>query len=136
MSAAPAACEDYATWPNLLREVAEVVGPEAALRLAYECGGIEGVYVPTEFNPEHPWCRAMGPEQFARLARVFGGQRVNLPRGSYVRLAKRRIYELHDEGLSKREIALTLHVTVRHVRRVLEGMPDAAEPDEKQGKLF
>lgn len=129
-----AAQDDFATWPNVLREVAEVVGRECALKLAHECGGIEGIYVPTEFNPEHPWCRAVGPEQFARLAKAFGGQRVNLPRGTFVKLAKARIYELHDAGLSRREIALTLHVTVRHVRRVLEGLPEPT--DDRQQKLF
>lgn len=128
------AAEDFSTWPTTLREVAEVIGRDAALRLAQECGGVL-IYVPTEVHPEHPWCIAVGEEAFAKLAHAFGGQRIDLPRGSFIRLAKAQILEMAAQGMSTRAIAMKLHVTQRHVRRVLEGMTIVAN-DPKQMKLF
>ena len=130
------AAEDFSTWPATLRDVALVIGREAALRLASECGGVL-MYVPTEVHADHPWCRAVGEAAFAKLAAAFGGQRVDLPRGTHVRLAKAQILDMHAKGMTGRAIALSLHVTERYVRRVLDGIPGPeGAPDPKQMKLF
>lgn len=127
--------DEYSGWPETLREVAEVIGREPALKLASECGGID-IYVPSEpETPRHIWYVSVGAEAFAKLARVFGGQRVQLPRGVYVDAARPRILELAAKGMTKRRIALTLKVTERYVRMVLAGRADAVV-DDRQGKLF
>jgi DNA-binding CsgD family transcriptional regulator len=82
------------------------------------------VYVPRHAQEKltHPWARAIGREAFERLCAAFGGTRVNLPRGAGLANRKRRIIELAEEGVSRRETALRLGVTIRHVRRTLQGL--------------
>ena len=113
---------EYQDWPQMLGCIAELIGPELALTLARECGGIEKVYIPRKPNPEHLWVIAIGPKAFRVLAKVYGGEYVSLPRGHYVTLQKRRIIELAQTGLNRRQIALRCHVTERYVRRTLAGL--------------
>jgi hypothetical protein len=126
--------DPFRDWPNLLKQIAELIGAELALKLAYECGGIESVYIPNKPNAAHPWSAAIGEAAFAKLCKALGGERVSLPRGMYVKLQKRRIIDLAEGGASTRSIALTCHVTERYVRRVLVGLSRA--PDPRQMKLF
>lgn len=107
-------------WPPILREVADVVGEEDALRLARACGGVE-TRVPRDHAAHHIWRSAVGAGSFAKLVHVFGGRLVSLPRGLHVASPRRRaeVLELHASGRTAREIALRLGLTERHVRRLL-----------------
>lgn len=126
--------DPFRDWPNLLKQIAELIGAELALKLSYECGGLDSLYIPHKANAAHPWAKAVGEPAFARLCKALGGERVSLPRGMYVKLQKRRIIELAEGGASTRSIALACHVTERYVRRVLVGLSRA--PDPRQMKLF
>lgn len=114
------------TWPAILREVAEVVGEEDALRLARACGGVEMV-VPRDHAANHPWRSALGASSFAKLVHVFGGRSVSLPRGTFVASLQRRadVLALHATGKTARDIALRLELTERHVRRIIAAAKQA-----------
>lgn len=126
---------DLEAWPNVLQELAELIGPEATLELARRCGGLERVYIPHEPTLEHAWAKALTPEHWAAVVRALGGQRVDLPLGTYVRLLKRDILTLAEQGIPHRQIAQRLQTTERHVRRVLQGL-QIRVTDPRQTSLF
>jgi hypothetical protein len=125
---------EYSTWPGLLREWAELIGPDAALLLAEHYGGLEKAYVPRNADPEHDWAKVIGPVAWTKLVKRWGGQRVDIPRGQFIHLKKARIIELSEAGKSDREIVLALHTTGRYVRMVLEGR--GRPVDSRQLTLF
>lgn len=127
--------EDRSNWPDVLRKLAEILGSEVALRLAHTCGGITETRVPLSPTDSHPWKDVLDDEQMAKVCEAFGGERLYLPRGHFLRLAKRQIIELHEQGLGYRQIGLRAGCTERYVRMVLG--PDARRRDDpRQGKLF
>lgn len=125
---------DFDAWPDTLRELASLIGPETTLRLASRFGGLERVYVPKEATDNHPWTQVLSPVQWQKVITAWGGQRIDLPRGTYVTLAKRQILALAEQGIPHRQIAQRVHTTERHVRRVLQGLHITAV-DPRQTKL-
>lgn len=134
---APAEEDPYVTWPDTLARIARIVGSDAALRLARAVGGLERVRIPLE-PTSHPWSRVLTETEWSAVVAQLGGERVDLPRGTYIRLAKVEILRLAEEGrLSHREIALRCHVTERHVRRIVADLGfRRVRVDERQIPLF
>lgn len=128
--------DDMADWPPALREVGQVIGPELALQLAQRVGGLSAIYIPRKPNPSHPWAQAIGADAFASLCRALGGARLELPRGAYASLKKRKVIELAEAGLSRREIAMRCGVTMRYVRLTLQGLRMPKPVDQRQQRLF
>lgn len=126
---------DFEAWPDVLQELAKIIGPESTLRLARECGGLERTYIPHEPTADHPWAKVLSAEHWSKVVEAFGGQRVDLPLGTFVRILKRDIMALAEQGVPHRQIAIRLRTTERHVRRVLQGLNIRRE-DPRQGKLF
>lgn len=122
------------TWPTVLAQLAELVGDDEALALGEAEGGIDDLYIPEEGGTDHPWARTLSPEAWQRVVAAWGGQRISLPRGTFVRLKKVEIIDLKDEGLSNREIARRVGCGERYVRRILGSM--AAPADPRQTRLF
>lgn len=118
------------TWPDVLREIAEIVGDELTLRLADIHGGIEGVYIPKSPTTSHPWAIVLGPEPWRAICanKKLGGQRISLPRGTFIRLRKTVILELAEQRLSRRAIARRAKVSERYVRMVLGELPPTQDP--------
>lgn len=112
-------------WPNDLAEIAEVIGPEAALKFARVFGGAE-VYVPQKMTEHHPIAIALGHEDAARLAREFGGQRFkDLPNASLLtkRIIQGQVIAALEAGeISKQEAARQLGVAVRYLRRRVKAL--------------
>lgn len=125
---------DLDAWPDTLRELADIIGPETALRLAYHYGGLERVYIPREPTANHPWTQILSPTQWQKVVHAWGGQRIDLPRGTYIQVAKRQIIALAEQGVSHRQISLRVRISERHVRRVLQGLRFEAV-DPRQTKL-
>lgn len=124
-------------WPDLLKELAELLGSDVALRLAAECGGLDRVPIPRKPNDDkHLWRRVLTAEQFALVVKAYGGQYLSLPRGVYLVLSKRRILELHEQGVNNRQIALQVRCSERHVRRTLESVGAKSVGDPRQLSLL
>lgn len=113
-----------------LLEIAEVVGPAAALRLAEAYGGQDGCYVPYTPHPDHPWASVLGPAAWTALCARWGGGRINIPRNAMAKSAKARMASLKAQGLSHRAMARELACTERYVRLVMNA------GDDRQGDLF
>lgn len=127
---------DLDAWPEMLRTLATVIGPDRTLELAHACGGLDRVYVPKEPTASHEWARVLTSEEWTAVTRLLGGQRIRLPRGFYVNLRKRQILSLAETGLSHHQIALRAQVTERYVRMVLEGLRVGPAEDPRQTRLF
>ncbi len=122
---------DTSTWPVGLRRIAEVIGPAAAVRLADAVGGTEDNYVPRTPSLEHTWVQIIGMDKLEALARVFGGQRIDIPRGVYKNSVKAKIIDA-DRAATTREVALRANCTQRYVRMIR----NAGGDDDRQPSLF
>lgn len=104
----------YSGFPPFLREIAEIIGPAAALALADQCGGVQWS-VPRTPPENHRFTRAIGMEAAQLLCNEFGGDRITIPLGPTKQTLKRQI--LQSEG-SAAKVALQLGCSERHVYRV------------------
>lgn len=116
----------------MLRDLAELVGPELALQLAAERGGQIRTYIPRATTTSHPWRAILGDDAWQRVVTAYGGERIDLPRGSYLELRKTQIIELAQAGVARREIARRVHVTERWVHYVLKGLDAAPTPRQQR----
>lgn len=124
-SSSRAATEERLT--GLLAEFAQVVGREAALKIAAVVGGTR-IYLPARADDDHWLVRAIGRELADKLTQHFAvfdgrthGQRLDLPLGptsghlKWKRHVAAAIHAMTEDGASTREIALELGVSQRTV---------------------
>lgn len=104
--------------------LAEVIGEEAAQKLARDFGGTR-LYIPREPGSAHPLVHSIGVELAARLCHVAAGEIIELPilksRGERMR-ERRAIVRLRGEGWTVSAIARRLHCSERHVHRTLASL--------------
>jgi len=110
MSAAPAS-----TGSSVLDEIAEVIGEEAAWRLARHFGG-RRLFVPAELRPNHPIAVAIGAAAAARLVEHFREETLSVPKRVE---RQRRVHELARRGLTRQRIAEETDYSERQVYRLL-----------------
>lgn len=111
-----------------LQDLAEVIGPVAAVRLAGVYGGQESVYIPKHPRRTHWMVNVIGWDAFCALCAHYGRERIEIPRNAAVETLKRRILELEGQ-VSNREIARRLNCTTRYVRMVLNAGAATAQGD-------
>ncbi|MCF8483316.1 MAG: helix-turn-helix domain-containing protein [Rhodospirillum sp.] len=116
-----------------LSGVAEAVGLEIAAALVAKRPG-EIVYVPHEIAPDHPLALDLGLDQARRLAKHYGGDRIDVPMSlTDETLARRRmVLELRAAGWTTVEIARRARCTQRRVWQILA----AESGDPRQGDMF
>ena len=121
--------------PDSVQEVADVIGRERALflvgqlpRMQYRDTRFTGtfrqklqVYVPKHLSADHPLIRLLGWDDAQRMVRAFGGEILKLATCNeiYRRFRDASILRMRREGMSTKEIAEVVGVTMRHVRNVL-----------------
>lgn len=113
--------EDTSSWPEGLRQLADIIGPEATLALAELKGGIS-IYVPKTPFAGCQLLPIIGEQALAALCRQYGGDWMNVPLGKFIDAYKPKILDLHGRGMSKRQIALKLGCTERYVREVTNSL--------------
>jgi DNA-binding NarL/FixJ family response regulator len=107
--------------PGLLQEFADVIGLDAALRIARAVGGIR-VYIPERVDHNHWLSHAIGRELADKLCANFGGGALEVPIGPEGERATRErrhaemILEMTLQGLSSTVIAQRLRLSDRTVR--------------------
>jgi len=114
------------SWPVGLRRLAIVIGPAAAVKLAEVLGGTENIYIPKTARIDHLLTSVIGLDRLEDLCSAFGGERIEIPRGTFKDLKKAQIIDA--EG-SNRDVALRLRVTQRYVRRVRSELRNQYQPD-------
>lgn len=135
MTAAPAP----STGSVVLDEVAEVIGRDAALALAFAFRG-ERLYVPKDPARSPRIAEAIGEEAANRFCNAFYGTTIPMPAREAVRV---QVHALARAGMARRDIARALGIGERQVYRMLESGPDGARPrgrrrphDPRQQDLF
>jgi ketopantoate reductase len=104
------------TGSQVLDDVAEVIGAQAALDLAFEFRGCR-LYVPKDPDREPRIAAAIGAELAAKLCDHYYRTIMYMPISEALRL---KAHALCAQGITKREIAEALHITERRVYRLLE----------------
>lgn len=112
--------------PGALGEIAELVGLDAALKVAEAKGGMRA-FISRRPKPDNWLTKAVGQEVADRIAEHFSSGRSGIeiefpvgPAGSYVRQRQaraQRMQALVDEGLSSDRIAHEVGITRRNVNR-------------------
>jgi hypothetical protein len=115
--------------PEILAQVAEAAGLEAALRLRRELGGTQ-VHVARTPKPDTLLVRKGGPEAARALADLVGGETVKIPKGRHTQAAL--IEHLLSTGTAVQEIARLVGCDAETVRRRKNGRVAATA----QGDLF
>jgi hypothetical protein len=102
---------------TLIQELVDCIGEDAVVRLVLRLGGLR-VRVPKTATPDHHLTLVVGPEAAHSLARVFGGEQIEIPQaaGWRAEMVRRRIAELSRQGLGTGAIARRLGMTQRGVQ--------------------
>jgi len=86
--------------PDELRQIAEEIGVDAALKLVSARGGV-CLYVPMVMTPDHPIARLIGMEAARKLSKRYQGERIEIPRAVGWRRALRDVLIYQQSGRSK-----------------------------------
>lgn len=127
--------------PQVLHEIAEVAGREAAFRVAAAKGG-RVAYFPREPGPDHWLSEIVGHDTAIKIGKVLATGQVGAtllvpmgPREPEV-VRWRRLRELVDSGVSESAIAEALGMHVRSVQYHKAGRLKRVEFALAQGDLF
>ena len=116
--------------PHLLRQVADLAGLDAALRLARVRGGSK-LNIP--LRPTRAFVAEVGEAAAHALSRLYPGENVFIPLGpgGALRTARRIAGEALERGASTREAARLSGFTERTIYNLKSKAKDA-----RQGRLF
>lgn len=120
--------------PESLREVVDLVGLPATLKLVEHFGGAIAVYVPREIEADHPLAHAVGPAAARKLSSLYGGDYLrNIPRCArgLRRIRDVEIRARRTEGAFR--LALEFGLTERQIWTIFA---EDDERDARQAALF
>lgn len=124
--------------PESLRDVVELIGLSATLKLVERFGGLIKLYVPREIELEHPIAQAIGITAARKLASRYGADCL-----TSIPLCAEGLRRLRDAELVRRAeretpaaLALLYGITERHVWRILAEARAAEGEDDRQSALF
>ncbi|MBD3728741.1 MAG: hypothetical protein IE933_03465 [Sphingomonadales bacterium] len=120
------------TGSRILDELAEVIGEQAALDLAWAFRGIM-LYIPKNPETVPGIAAAIGDEAAAKLCDTFWRMPIYMPFGEAL---ARKVRAMDEAGTTRREIAMALGIAERRVYRILERGGDSRAADPRQSELF
>lgn len=123
--------------PESLRDVVELIGLAATLKLVEHFGGLIALYVPRDIEPEHPIAVALGITAARKLAAHYGTDCLrNIPRcvNGLRRIRDAEIHARREAGETPARLALAFGLTERQVWAILAEIRDGN--DDKQSALF
>ena len=106
--------------PPLVRDIADVIGLQATLVLCDAWGGIRWS-VPTTHRADSTLSRLIGADCAEAFIRVFGGEKLDLPRCTRALIAAEHaaLYADRDRGMTAPALALKYRCTERWVWELL-----------------
>ena len=107
----------YDRWPSLLREVAETLGDQAALKLVAQLGG-QRIVISKRAGETRLRDELLGVELAEYLERNFGGEYLRIPNFGARLADERRTIVLQNPNVSANDLAARLGITSRHVERI------------------
>lgn len=112
--------------PKSIRDVAETLGLPLVLNVIQHFGGQE-IKFPKFLKEDHPVYRALGKDDATALCSFLSGEMIYVPHMRKRRSIRMDVLALEDAGRERREIASILGVSQRHVRRMANKAPPAAQ---------
>ncbi len=111
---------DWRAVPAGLREIKDAIGVWGTVSLTAQHGG-RPLYVPRSITPTHPLGELLGPESAQKLARRFGGDRIDVPMpDSLLRLVRaERIRAARAQGETTRALAKTHNLSRRRILEII-----------------
>jgi hypothetical protein len=108
--------------PAVLRQIAELIGIDAAVKIARAFGGTS-LTIPQTMGPDHKLAQLIGLADASTIAAHFGGSgRFECPSAKSV-LCRADARRLRRAGKSTMEIAAALGISQRHVTSLVYGVP-------------
>lgn len=109
---------------GLLQELVDCIGDDAAVKMVLRFGGLR-LRVPKSIPAGHRLEVLLGAEACHSLARVFGGEQIELPVAEAwrTRMVRARIAQMAEAGLGTRDIAQRLGMTQRGVQKAMAKSP-------------
>lgn len=106
---------------TVIETIAAEVGFETAVIIC-EVWGDRTLYIPDNPGPDHPIAQDIGYEPLLKLVALYGGQTIRPPVMNKSHIRKRRqCLLLKSKGLSTRQIAWVMDITVNRVSRLIDG---------------
>jgi len=111
---------DPTTWPDLIKEIAEVIGDEAALNLFIRFSG-RHLNVPMNAIAGHVIEETIGREAFVLLARDFGGDSLKIPGGHKLLIRDRniKIVKANLQGIKQCDLATQYKLSERQIGKIV-----------------
>lgn len=116
--------------PGIVREISELIGLNATLKLVEHYPGIP-MWVPVKFDPEHVLVKIVGHEAASKLVDNYGGESYAMPKCMDAIRAVRNA-KICASDKSQRQLAIEHGLTVRQIRNIQSGI----ELDDGQDELF
>ncbi|MBL4783009.1 MAG: hypothetical protein JKX92_12275 [Porticoccaceae bacterium] len=104
--------------PQLLRELADIIGLDATLKLTEEFPGVS-VYVPDTPRPHHKIALIIGFDNLVALSNIYGKDYLAMPKlDAATRQIKHALIRDMRGKLSTRQMALATGYTSRRVQQI------------------
>jgi len=109
-----------ADWPELIKEIAEVIGDEAALNLFIRFSG-RHLNVPKKPIPNHMIEQTIGEEKFVLFVEHFGRELLKIPSGYKLLINIRNIKIVKDflKGVKQCDLATKYKLTDRRISDIV-----------------
>ncbi|MBF0340218.1 MAG: hypothetical protein HQL95_04565 [Magnetococcales bacterium] len=111
-------CQDEL--PETLREIRDVIGWPATIQLVQGMGGVR-VAIPKKMRPEHALVALLGADAAGKLAAMYGGENLKIPRAiTALRCQRdREILRRYDEGERLAALAREYQLDLRTIERII-----------------
>lgn len=119
-----------ANWPELIKQLAEIIGDEAALKLFIRFSGRHLSVPKTRVRPSRPMIEiideTIGEENAKLLVRNFGGEYLKFPNGRLILNNDRnnRIVDDYLNGMVQGDIATKYELSERHISTIVNNHKD------------
>lgn len=126
----------YELLPPTLREIAEVAGMDAALRIAEHYGGVR-LDMPARQGARHRLASLVGEEAASRLAAHYHGEEIQVPRAARAARALyyQSIAERYQAGASAARLAREHGCTERWIYQVVRRQRESLAATQQQDLL-
>jgi len=107
-------------WPEMVKEIAEVIGKESAIKLFIRFAG-RHLCIPQKIPEGHIIEKTIGAERAELLRSHFRNDRLLFPTGASLirKVRNKEIYEDHVSGVSIGDLSTKYRLTTRQISTIL-----------------
>lgn len=116
--------------PRLLRDIADIIGLDAALKLVRAYSGLR-LYIPERAHAGHPVAQIIGVENLQKLANIYGRENLSLPKidAADRQIKHHTVHALRASGIPVKHVARETGYTERRIYQLEREGDDDNQPD-------